>query len=76
VLGVAQVPDDATFFDSGGDSLRLVVLVEKLNLAPRGADDREPRVRVAEVDAVSGLGFGHGIPPRGGRGRARCAAVR
>ncbi|MDU0287720.1 acyl carrier protein [Saccharothrix longispora] len=33
VLGVAQVPDDATFFDSGGDSLRLVVLVEKLNLA-------------------------------------------
>lgn len=33
VLGVAQVPDDATFFDAGGDSLRLVLLVEKLNLA-------------------------------------------
>lgn len=31
VLGVEEVGDDVTFFDAGGDSLRLVVLVERLN---------------------------------------------
>jgi acyl carrier protein len=31
VLAVEEVSDDATFFDLGGDSLRLVVLVERLN---------------------------------------------
>ncbi|MFC0104756.1 phosphopantetheine-binding protein [Kibdelosporangium aridum] len=31
VLGVAEVADDITFFDQGGDSLRLVLLVERLN---------------------------------------------
>ncbi|MFS8099206.1 acyl carrier protein [Lentzea alba] len=33
VLDVADVSDDATFFDLGGDSLRLVILVERLNQA-------------------------------------------
>ncbi|MEO6081773.1 MAG: acyl carrier protein [Umezawaea sp.] len=31
VLDVQDVTDDATFFDLGGDSLRLVMLVERLN---------------------------------------------
>ncbi|MEV0217709.1 acyl carrier protein [Micromonospora sp. NPDC050695] len=31
VLEIAEVDDDSTFFDMGGDSLRLAVLVEKLN---------------------------------------------
>jgi len=31
VLDVQDVADDATFFDLGGDSLRLVILVERLN---------------------------------------------
>jgi aryl carrier-like protein len=31
VLDIAEVADDATFFDLGGDSLRLVILVERLN---------------------------------------------
>nr|WP_198151301.1 phosphopantetheine-binding protein [Kibdelosporangium sp. MJ126-NF4]CEL14434.1 hypothetical protein [Kibdelosporangium sp. MJ126-NF4]CTQ88799.1 hypothetical protein [Kibdelosporangium sp. MJ126-NF4] len=31
VLGVTDVADDVTFFDQGGDSLRLVMLVERLN---------------------------------------------
>lgn len=31
VLDIEDVSDDATFFDLGGDSLRLVVLVERLN---------------------------------------------
>lgn len=31
VLGVENVADDVTFFDHGGDSLRLVMLVERLN---------------------------------------------
>lgn len=31
VLQIAEVDDDSTFFDLGGDSLRLAVLVEKLN---------------------------------------------
>jgi len=31
VLDIAEVEDDATFFDLGGDSLRLVILVERLN---------------------------------------------
>jgi acyl carrier protein len=31
VLDIEEVSDDATFFDLGGDSLRLVVLVERLN---------------------------------------------
>jgi len=31
VLGIEELSDDATFFDLGGDSLRLVVLVERLN---------------------------------------------
>jgi len=31
VLDVAGVADDVTFFDHGGDSLRLVMLVERLN---------------------------------------------
>lgn len=33
VLGIAAVGDDTTFFDAGGDSLRLVILVERLNQA-------------------------------------------
>jgi acyl carrier protein len=31
VLNVDEVDDDATFFDTGGDSLSLIVLVERLN---------------------------------------------
>jgi hypothetical protein len=31
VLGAEQVGDDVSFFDAGGDSLRLVILVERLN---------------------------------------------
>jgi aryl carrier-like protein len=31
VLGAEQVGDDISFFDAGGDSLRLVILVERLN---------------------------------------------
>jgi aryl carrier-like protein len=33
VLGVDDVDDDVSFFDAGGDSLRLVVLVERLRQA-------------------------------------------
>lgn len=33
VLGVAQVSDDVSFFDAGGDSLLLVLLVERLSQA-------------------------------------------
>lgn len=33
VLGIEDVADDTTFFDAGGDSIRLVVLVERLNEA-------------------------------------------
>jgi aryl carrier-like protein len=33
VLDLSDVADDTTFFDAGGDSLRLVVLVERLNEA-------------------------------------------
>ncbi|MET0236331.1 MAG: acyl carrier protein [Kibdelosporangium sp.] len=33
VLTVEDIADDVTFFDQGGDSLRLVVLVERLNQA-------------------------------------------
>jgi aryl carrier-like protein len=33
VLDLDHVADDATFFDAGGDSLRLVILVERLNEA-------------------------------------------
>ena len=33
VLEIDHVGDDVTFFDAGGDSLRLVVLVERLNEA-------------------------------------------
>lgn len=31
VLGVEEVADDVSFFEAGGDSLRLVILVERLN---------------------------------------------
>lgn len=31
VLQITEVDDDSTFFDMGGDSLRLAMLVEKLN---------------------------------------------
>jgi aryl carrier-like protein len=31
VLGIEEIADDVTFFDQGGDSLRLVILVERLN---------------------------------------------
>jgi aryl carrier-like protein len=33
VLDISDVADDTTFFDAGGDSLRLVILVERLNEA-------------------------------------------
>jgi aryl carrier-like protein len=33
VLGIEDLADDTTFFDAGGDSIRLVVLVERLNEA-------------------------------------------
>jgi len=55
VLDVDEIGDDTTFFDAGGDSLRLVILVEQLNQATGRALRTIDLFRAGTVRGHAGL---------------------
>lgn len=72
VLNIEDIADDVTFFDQGGDSLRLVILVERLNQATGRALKTIDLFRAGTVRGHSELLAGSAAPAAAGfRGISR-----